>query len=126
VGRAPGAWTGDSYGPEPEAANLDVTADRKGGVRHRSSMYPGLVRLIAQSVAGLACPHHQSFLFELLDQDRDRWLRQALELSELGDPPRAAAEGLSVHRFAVPARRNDSLSSGWICDAGSVWLVARG
>src|SRR6266545_4895608 len=46
------------------------------------------------SVAGLACPRHQSFFFELLDQDRDRWLRQPLELSELGDPSRAAAEGL--------------------------------
>src|SRR5580704_14535746 len=36
------------------------------------------------SVARLACPRHQSSLFELLDQDRDRWLRQALKLSELG------------------------------------------
>jgi hypothetical protein len=51
------------------------------------------------SVAGLACPRHQSFLFELLDQDRDRWLRQAFELSELGNPPRAAAEGLQQADF---------------------------
>jgi hypothetical protein len=39
------------------------------------------------SVAGLACPRHESLFFELLDQERDRWLRQALDLSELGDPP---------------------------------------
>src|SRR5690242_14991090 len=51
------------------------------------------------SVAGLACPPHQSLPFELLDQDRDRWLRQALELSELGDPPRAAAEGFQETDF---------------------------
>ena len=51
------------------------------------------------SVTGLACPPDQSLPFELLDQDRDRWLRQTLELSELGDPPRAAAEGFQETDF---------------------------
>src|SRR5206468_9117148 len=37
---------------------------------------------------------HQPLPFELLDEDRDRRLRQALELRELGDPPRTAVEGL--------------------------------
>ena len=27
---------------------------------------------------------------------------------------------------ARPARRNDSLSWGWICDTGGVWPVTRG
>ena len=45
------------------------------------------------SVTGLAGPSHQSLLFELLDDDRDRRLRQALELGELGDSPRARGEG---------------------------------
>jgi hypothetical protein len=45
AGRAPGARTGDSHGPEPEAVNLDVTADRKSGVRHRLSKMSRLIGL---------------------------------------------------------------------------------
>jgi hypothetical protein len=52
------------------------------------------------SVAGPACPRHQPFLFELLDQDRDRWLRQALELSEL--PPRVFSTPISVRESSPP------------------------
>jgi len=84
---------------DPGEVPAENSAEPSAVILERDVPAGGQVDQDEASVAGPACPHHQSFLFELLDQDRDRWLLQALELSELGDPPQAAAEGFQQADF---------------------------